>query len=142
SEPRIFCAPGRVNIVGEHTDYNDGFVMPAAIGLSTRVAAQAVPGRHITIQSETMAQSVSMDLDEHDPEPRHDWTDYVLGVVLMLRSAGLALRGARLLIHGNIPIGSGLSSSASLEVATAFALLEIAGIQISRSEIARLCNAP
>ncbi len=141
AEPRIFRAPGRVNIIGEHTDYNDGFVMPAAIALYTRVAVHHRAMGCITAQSENLGQRAFIDFDEPNPAPRHDWSDYVRGVALAIRSSGRSLEGANLLIQGNVPIGSGLSSSASLEVATALALLGVSGLELSRTEIARLCQS-
>ena len=143
--PRIFRAPGRVNLIGEHTDYNDGFVMPAAVGFSTYVGIAARPDRKLVIHSEEFPGKFEFDLD-HLPEQRtRAWCDYVLGVAGMLAKRGLKLSGANLLVHGEVPIGAGLSSSAAVEVASALALMSIARmgqgeLQLPLPEIARLCQ--
>ncbi len=138
---RIFRAPGRVNLIGEHTDYNDGFVMPAAVGFSTYVAIGPRPDRKLVIHSEEFAGSFEFDLD-HLPEKRTGaWCDYVLGVAWVLRQRGHELAGANLLVHGKVPIGSGLSSSAALEVSSAFAFLGLSGMQLHLPEVAKLCRA-
>src|SRR3954451_18125409 len=115
-EPRLYRAPGRVNLIGEHTDYNDGFVLPAALELATFAAVAPRPDRKLRVRSLLMNETREFDLDEKDPKPQKDWSDYVRGVALMLTRAGHRLTGADLLIDGNVPIGSGLSSSAALEV--------------------------
>ena len=138
--PRIFRAPGRVNLIGEHTDYNDGFVMPAAVGFSTYVTIAARPDRKLVIQSEEFPGNVGFDLD-HLPEQRTGaWCDYVLGVASVLQKQGLKLRGANLLVHGEIPIGAGLSSSAAVEVASAIALMSLGEMQLPLPEVAKLCQ--
>src|SRR5690348_11095859 len=114
-----FRAPGRVNLIGEHTDYNDGFVMPVAIDLHTEVSIQARDDRKLVISSDSFADSVEFELDEATPTARYHWSDYIRGVAVMLEREGYRLRGADLKIRSNLPIGSGLSSSAALEVATA-----------------------
>jgi len=138
--PRIFRAPGRVNLIGEHTDYNDGFVMPAAIEFSTWVAAGLRPERVLGIYSENFSEGREFPLDDSGPQRLNHWTDYVRGVAVALERAGSPLRGTNLLIRGLVPIGSGLSSSAALEVATAFALLAVSRITLDRTDIARLCQ--
>jgi galactokinase len=138
--PRIFRAPGRVNLIGEHTDYNDGFVMPAAVQFATEAAARPTADRRIAVHSLSFGETVSFDLDEPGARPRGQWSDYVRGVAVVIERAGLPLRGAKLLIRGGVPLGAGLSSSAALEVSVAFALLQIAGIRLGPAEIARLCQ--
>ena len=135
-----FRAPGRVNLIGEHTDYNDGFVMPAAIDLHTEVSIQPRDDRKLVISSDTFAESVEFELDEATHTARHHWSDYIRGVAVMLEREGHRLRGADLEIRSDVPIGSGLSSSAALEVATAYALLESIGVAIDPIELARLCQ--
>ena len=138
--PRIFRAPGRVNLIGEHTDYNDGFVMPAAVGFSTHVAIAARPDRKLVIHSEEFPGKFEFDLD-HLPEQRTGaWFDYVLGVVSELQKRGHRLFGANLLVHGEVPIGAGLSSSAAVEVASALALISLGETQLPLPEVARLCQ--
>jgi len=138
--PRIFRAPGRVNLIGEHTDYNDGFVMPIAVGFSTYVAIATRPDRKLRIHSQEFPDHFEVDLDNL-PEKRPGlWCDYMLGVASILQQAGCALEGANLLVHGEVPIGAGLSSSAAIEVATAFALLSSGSIRIPLPELAKLCR--
>ncbi|MEK6322158.1 MAG: galactokinase [Acidobacteriota bacterium] len=137
---RAFRAPGRVNLIGEHTDYNDGFVMPVAIDLYAWVAIGPRADRRMVIRSEEMSEAVEFDLDEPDPQRRGHWSDYPRGVAVVLERAGHPLRGADLLIRGEVPQGSGLSSSAALEVATAYALLSNSGATIDPVEMARLCQ--
>src|SRR5690348_2376316 len=136
--PRIFRAPGRVNLIGEHTDYNEGFVMPVAIEFSTWVAAAGRPDRVLGIYSENFSQAREFPLDDSAPQRQDDWSDYVRGVAITLERAGYRLRGTNLLIRGQVPIGGGLSSSAAIEIATAFALLGIAGRTLDRTEIAKV----
>jgi galactokinase len=136
---RTFRAPGRVNLIGEHTDYNDGFVMPAAINFSTWVTVAPLANRSLEIFSENFNERVAADLDAI-PEPRGHWSDYVIGVAVMLQKAGYSVGGAKLTVRGEIPIGSGLSSSAALEVATACALIANSNLTIDRVEIAKLCQ--
>lgn len=138
--PRNFRAPGRVNLIGEHTDYNDGFVMPAAIDLSVFVRVSPRADRKLEIRSESFSDQIEFDLDEPNPAPRHHWSDYPVGVAVMLQRAGHRLRGAHLAIRGEVPLGSGLSSSAALEVATACALIANSELTIDRRELALLCQ--
>jgi galactokinase len=137
--PRVYRAPGRVNLIGEHTDYNDGFVMPAAIEFSTCVAMAPRMGRRLSVGSLTLDQSFEIDLSERAP-PRHDWTDYVAGVAYTLQDEGLELAGADLLIDSDVPLGAGLSSSAALEVSVAHALLAASGLQRETLSIALACQ--
>jgi galactokinase len=140
AEPRLYRAPGRVNLIGEHTDYNDGFVLPAALELSTWVAAAPRRDRRLRIHSLHADAIVEFDLDDPTPAPRRDWSDYVRGVAVMLRRAGHDLVGADLLIDSNVPIGAGLSSSAALEVSAGYALLDCAGLAVDRTRLAQACQ--
>jgi galactokinase len=139
-EPRLYRAPGRVNLIGEHTDYNDGFVLPAALELRTWVAAAARRDRRLRIRSLRLGSGVEFELDDPAPIPRRDWSDYVRGVAVMLQRAGHRLVGADLLIDSDVPIGAGLSSSAALEVSTGYALLDLAGVAVDRTELALCCQ--
>ena len=138
--PHIFCAPGRVNLIGEHTDYNDGFVMPAAIDLSTCVAIAPRDDLRLTIASEAFDEPAEFNLERHPPHGTGHWSDYVRGVAVELLQAGFKLRGANLLIASDLPTGAGLSSSAAVEVASALALLAIAGATLDRVALAKLCQ--
>lgn len=137
---RVFRAPGRVNLIGEHTDYNDGFVMPAAIQYDVCVAVGGHAGRTISVRSCNFPDVVEIDLDADDPKKKNHWSDYVTGVALALERAGHRLRGADLLIRGDVPIGSGLSSSAAIEIASAMALLAESGTSIDVVGLAKLCQ--
>jgi len=127
-EPRLFRAPGRVNLIGEHTDYNEGFVLPVAIDFQTFAAAARRADRGLRIHSVNLDETVSCDLDA--ARPRGHWSDYPLGVAVMLARAGHLPTGADLLLYGEVPPGAGLSSSAALEVATALALIAVAGLEL------------
>jgi galactokinase len=138
--PTVFSAPGRVNLIGEHTDYNDGFVMPSAIGLGTRVAASARDDGQLVIRSEQFPGEFKFDLDHPPGHSTGSWCDYVLGVAVVLQQAGHSLRGANLWVASDVPIGAGLSSSAAIEVACALALMNLNGIVLPMAEVARLCQ--
>jgi galactokinase len=137
---RTFRAPGRVNLIGEHTDYNYGFVMPAALGFSTFVTVSPRSDRKVFLFSENFTEEVEFDLDDPNIKARGHWSDYPKGVAVTLERAGHRLSGARLTIRGEVPIGSGLSSSAAIEVATCYALVSNSGLSIDPIEIAKLCQ--
>jgi galactokinase len=140
SVPRIFRAPGRVNLLGEHTDYNEGFVMPCAIGFSTQVAISPRQDRKLLIRSEGFSEQFEFDVDQLPAKGNGVWSDYIVGTAVMLREIGHTPSGASLLVHGEVPIGAGLSSSAALEVASALALMSLRGSQLPLPEVARLCQ--
>ena len=140
AEPRVYRAPGRVNLIGEHTDYNDGFVMPMGIDVATWVAVAPREDRRVVLRSENFEENAEFVLDEKDPESRKHWSDYPRGVAHMLQQAGHRLVGVNILLHGEVPVGSGLSSSAALEVSTGYALLDCAGIEIDRLQLALACQ--
>ena len=140
AEPEIFSAPGRVNLIGEHTDYNEGFVLPCAIGFYVRIAVSSRPDRKLVMRSTQFQQNFDFDLANLPQCKLGSWCDYVLGVALMLVRAGHALQGANLLIHGEVPTGAGLSSSAALEVASALALLSLGSQQLPFEQVAKLCQ--
>ncbi len=137
---RIFRAPGRVNLIGEHTDYNDGFVMPAALQLYTYVAISPRDDRRIRIYSLDFQQGREFDLDAMAPGPLRDWSDYVRGVAAALDAAGHPVSGANLVIKGEVPMGAGLGSSAAIEVSSALAYLANSGIGLGRTQVAQLCQ--
>lgn len=138
--PSIFRAPGRVNLIGEHTDYNDGFVMPAAIGFYTWVGTSPRSDQAIHVRSEEFNEASELSLQELSGPPRHHWSDFVRGVAAILQSQGYEPAGANLIIEGQVPMGAGLSSSASLEVATALALLSEARSEVSQLELVKMCQ--
>lgn len=140
AEPIIVRAPGRVNLIGEHTDYNDGFVMPAAIGFYSWIAASTRPDRILHVRSEEFHQTLDLSLDSLQGPPRKHWSDFVRGVAAVLQSKGLGLSGANLIIHGQVPMGAGLSSSASLEVATGLALLATSHAEVPQMDLVKICQ--
>jgi galactokinase len=140
ASPRIFRAPGRVNVIGEHTDYNDGFVMPAAIEFYTWVAAAKREDRMLEAYSDHFDEKISLSLDELAGAPRKHWSDFIRGIAAVLQNSGCDLAGANLFIHGEVPLGAGLSSSASLEVAVALALSEISGFNVPPLKLVKLCQ--
>lgn len=142
-QPRVFRAPGRVNLIGEHTDYNDGFVMPAALDFATWVAATPRTDGQVLVRSLSFPddEATFSIADLKPPGEQKHWADYVKAVAWSLTDAGHGLTGGNLLIHGNVPIGSGLSSSASIEVASAMALVAMAGLPaIPGPQMALLCQ--
>src|SRR5437660_5668542 len=108
--PRIYQAPGRVNLIGEHTDYNNGFVMPAAICFSTWVAITTRGDRKVSVFSENFSEQIEFDLNDPSLHRTGHWSDYVKGVAVTLEQSGHRVRGARMRIRGDVPVGSGLSS--------------------------------
>jgi galactokinase len=140
-EPAVVArAPGRVNLIGEHTDYNEGFVLPVALEPCTRVAAGP--------RGDGCICAVACDLEEEAVWPvdawcRADcphWTSYIAGVVVLLRARGAPLIGCNLIITSDVPVGSGLSSSAALEVSAAKALAALSGDAIDGTTLADLCG--
>jgi galactokinase len=140
ASPRIFQAPGRVNLIGEHTDYNDGFVMPAAIGFCTWAAIAPRHDRKLVVRSENFGEQLEFNLDQLPDKSCGHWSDYVIGVAKILSRSGSKLIGANILIDGDVPQGAGLSSSASLEVAVGYALLDLAGQAVDLAQLALLCQ--
>lgn len=135
-----FRAPGRVNLIGEHTDYNAGFVMPAAIDLSAYASITPREDRTLQIRSANFEDEVEIDLDDDKLKARGHWSDYPIGVAVTLDRAGYRLRGGRLEINSEVPMGSGLSSSAAVEVSVACALAANSDLAIDRKELALLCQ--
>jgi galactokinase len=132
SAPRLYRAPGRVNLIGEHTDYNDGFAMPMALDQSTWVAAAPRSDRRLAIVSRAYRETFTIDLDNQPRYPTGSWSDYVRGV-----AATVDANGADLLIDSDVPIGAGLSSSAAVEVACGYALIDLAGRAVDLDLLAR-----
>ncbi len=137
-------APGRVNLIGEHTDYNDGFVLPCAIGKQTMVAVRARQDGRINIVAGDLGEARnSFRLDEPIlPDPAAPWSNYVRGMASLLKTEGLDLRGADMAILGDMPQGAGLSSSAALENAAGLAFAALAGQpDFDRTRLAQLGQA-
>lgn len=132
---RVFSAPGRVNLIGEHTDYNDGFVLPMALDRRTYVAAAARADGVIRCRSTGYAEEVRFALSP-ESEPARDWANVIRGVATCLLREEYRLTGADLLIESEVPIGAGLSSSAALEVATGLALLRLADEPVDPVDLA------
>lgn len=137
----LFRAPGRVNLIGEHTDYNDGFVLPAAIHRQTVVAIGRANSRVIiSIASDFGEDLDRFALDRPIDVVSPDWANYVRGVAQAMLAEGIELTGANLALAGDVPLGSGLSSSAALEVAVGTALAGIAGQAIDPTRMAKLAQ--
>ena len=135
----VVRAPGRVNLLGEHTDYNDGFVFPMAVDRAAWVAATPSGSPETTI--------AALDLDaearfwlEALPEPQRDWADYPRGVAWALQDSGFDLNGMAAVVSSDVPMGAGLSSSAAIEVAFAYAWQQISGFELDRRGLALACQ--
>ena len=141
----IWAAPGRVNLIGEFTDYNDGFVLPLALPYSAKVAAARRDDNRVRVVSAQRFDGgrpsvIEARLDELEPRANGGWVSYVLGVVWALREAGCDLGGVELQIDSDVPIGAGLSSSAALECSVALALHELYGLSLSLQDLASLAQ--
>jgi galactokinase len=137
---RAFQAPGRVNLIGEHTDYTGGLVMPAAIDFNTvAVVGPAKDGRSV-IRSVDFKKEFEFDASALPQKPRHDWTDYPAGVLWSLRQSGVVAPQFTMTLQGDVPLGAGLSSSASIEVAVALAVLVLAGKSMAMTDVALACK--
>ena len=133
-------APGRVEIMGNHTDYNGGFVLPAALDKATVMAGSAVPGNTITLHAADFRRTAKFDLSALMRDPQNSWASYVLGVIGQLQKQGVPIGGFQAVIHSNVPGGAGLSSSAALEVAAALFLKQLFPYDAGPMQIARLCQ--
>jgi galactokinase len=136
NEPRLFRAPGRVNLIGEHTDYNGGFVLPMAIECETIVAAARREDRKIQVRSLNLNEAGEVDLNAPEQKLRGSWLDFIEGVARVLERQNVNLSGADLLIYSDVPTGAGLSSSAALEISVGLALSEISGSTIDKKILA------
>ncbi len=138
---RLFSAPGRVNWIGEHTDYNDGFVLPVALERRTHVAAAARDDHRLHVFAQDLGERASVWLDDRPQPDEPRFMAYVAGVARTLAARGFPVGGADLLVQSEVPIGAGLSSSAALEVAVAFALTALSDRAISPLELALAAQA-
>ncbi|KUJ66178.1 galactokinase [Streptomyces albus subsp. albus] len=137
----VWAAPGRINLIGEHTDYNDGFVLPLALPHTTLAAAARRADGVLRLHSGNAPDGpVELRVADLDPAADLGWAGYPAGVVWALREAGLPVGGADLHVDSTVPTGAGLSSSAALEVATATALNELYGLGLEPRRLALLCQ--
>jgi galactokinase len=135
-----FSAPARVNLIGEHTDYTGGLVLPMAIGFWTNAVVSPRTDTTVSFYSENFGEEAHIELKSFSRLPTRNWSDYPAGVLWSLREEGLDFGGFDMTLEGNVPLGAGLSSSASVEVAAAMALLEQAGTRLPVEKLARICR--
>lgn len=141
SEPAaMFAAPGRANLIGEHTDYSQGFVLPAAIDFSTVAAISRREDARAALYSINFDEVIEHPIADLTASRRGHWTDYPAGVLWSLENEGLRFSGFNLTVGGNVPLGAGLSSSASVEVAVAMALLALNDEQLDLKRVAEICQ--
>ncbi len=140
AEPALFVAPGRVNLIGEHTDYAEGFVMPAAIDFATLAAISPRTDGKVVIYAENYSEERTFDAAALPAKASKHWSDYPLGVLAILAGEGNKIPGFSLSLWGDVPLGSGLSSSAALEVTTALAVTSLMGVHYPGPVLARLCQ--
>ena len=140
SPTHLVRAPGRVNLIGEHTDYTGGLVMPAAIDFNTVAVVTPAKNGTSAIYSSNFQREFHVDPRALPDKPKHDWSDYPVGVLWSLRQSGVAVPPFTMTLEGDVPLGAGLSSSASIEVAVAFAALALAGKSMPLIEIALACK--
>ena len=133
-------APGRINLIGEHTDYNEGLVFPAAVDRATFVSAQRRADTQVWVYSSNMEEKVTFDIRTMKNDPSHGWANYPKGVMSMLLNQGWKLEGMNVFIESDVPLGGGMSSSASLELATAYACLQLFPYQMDRLNLVKLCQ--
>ena len=137
SDPVVVVSPGRINLIGEHTDYNGGFVLPAAIDKAIIVAVQKRNDDRISLYAMQFEQEYEVSLTSFEKADHH-WSNYILGVVDQLKKRGFLLHGFNLVLGGNVPIGAGVSSSAAVECATVFALNELFSLEISKMDMVKI----
>ncbi|MEF8787978.1 MAG: galactokinase, partial [Planctomycetota bacterium] len=142
SDEPYFCAraPGRVNLIGEHTDYNGGFVMPMAVDRSVWCVFRPTEGREVRLWSVNYDEATSFSLDDINKSNDYPWSNYVRGVAQVLQDDGHTLRPFDAAIYGNVPIGAGLSSSAAMEVSAALAFCRASDLDIPSKDLALLCQ--
>ena len=131
-------APGRLEILGNHTDYNEGFVLSCATGQATEMAIAAIPGRICKLQNPPLKGEFTIDLDDMDTPRPKDWTNYIKSVLVELRRRGISYPAFEVLFKSSVPLSAGMSSSAALEMAFCMALKQLAGIDLPLPEWARV----
>ena len=137
-DPKIYFAPGRINLIGEHTDYNEGFVLPVAIGYGTYLAIRKAGHGTVKLRSLNFKGTVDIPIDEGVIQQDPEWVNYPLGIIKEMKVRERNVNGMELLFKGNIPPGAGLSSSASIEMVTALAMHELYKTAHSPVELAKL----
>jgi galactokinase len=136
----VAVAPGRVNVIGEHVDYNGGWVLPAAIERYMVMAARPNGTNRVRLASANFEERSEFDIDGISPDGEKDWGRYIRGVMAGIQRAGYSLQGFDALVESTIPVGGGLSSSAALEAATGLALLAMVDGKMDRFTLAKLCQ--
>lgn len=139
-QPLIVRSPGRVNIIGEHTDYNEGFVLPAAINKAAYLAIGLREDDEIHLIAKDLNEKFSINLNELKPVEEINWPNYILGVVAQFQKKGIPVTGFNAILTSDIPIGAGLSSSAAVECATAFALNEVFNSRLEKIELLKMAQ--
>jgi galactokinase len=137
----VWSSPGRVTLIGEHTDYNDGLVLPLAIDRRVTVAAGLRGDRTVRCVSAQMHGEVTMGIAAIAPGTAEGWASYPLGVLWAMGRAGFSVAGVDLVIDSQLPVGAGLASSAAVEAAVGLAVAELSGLSLSTDELARCCQA-
>lgn len=132
----IVKGPGRVDLLGAHTDYNEGFVLPVAVNVDVLAGGKLRDDNRVAVYSQNFETLVEFSLDAIEFDNVNTWSNYVRGVVHFLQEAGIELRGVNIVLHGNVPIGSGLSSSAAIEMATGFLMQTLLGFEMSGPDLA------
>ncbi len=140
-EPATFFAPGRVNMIGEHTDYNGGFVLPCALSFGTYLLIRSNGGNSIRLATTNFEYRAEVTFDQPTQKQGNEWVNYPLGVIDQFLKRGIPMKGFDMLYSGDIPNGAGLSSSASIEVVTAVALDEMLKSELNRIEIVKMSRA-
>jgi galactokinase len=140
AEPMIVKSPGRINIIGEHTDYNDGFVLPAAIDKAAYLAISLRDDDEIHLMADDLNEKFTSSINELKPVRDISWPNYILGAVAQFQKKGIALKGFNAVLASDVPIGAGLSSSAAVECATIFALNELLHTQLSKIEMVKMAQ--
>jgi galactokinase len=134
----VYFAPGRVNLIGEHTDYNSGYVLPCALTFGTYLLIRKTAGKDVKLASENFTYRATVPWEEIGKKHGSEWVNYPIGVINQLMQKGLEPTGMEMLFYGNIPNGAGLSSSASVEVVTAEAINDLTGLGLGKVDIVKL----
>jgi galactokinase len=140
SEPIIIRSPGRINIIGEHTDYNDGFVLPAAIDKAAYIAMSLRQDDEIHLVAHDLQETFSTSITDLKPVGDISWPNYLLGAAAQFLKKNIPLKGFNAVLSSDVPIGAGLSSSAAVECATVFALNELLGTQLDRISMVQMAQ--